>query len=95
LYGLDQQSAENPIQQALHIYNVQNVTDRAKESTVVLTWSADGQKACLLLNNYPHAVFDFEAKRGYCRTNFPPPGDWSAHDFNGTTPFLSTSDNSW
>jgi hypothetical protein len=34
-------------------------------------WSEDGAKCALLINDYPHAAFDFAAKRGYCRTNFP------------------------
>ncbi len=36
-----------------------------------ILWSGDGIKCALLINAYPHAAFDFEAKRGYCRTNFP------------------------
>jgi len=48
---------------------------------VQLVWSQDGLKAALLVNRYPHAVFDFAARRGYCRTGFPPPvSDWSGHD---------------
>lgn len=36
-------------------------------------------KAGLFINRYPHAIFDFTAKRGYCRTNFPPPSkEWSS-----------------
>ena len=80
-YALDRESADSLIQEALHIYNVRNVTDRHKESVATVTWSADGQKACLQINGYAHAVFDFDAKRGYCRTNFPPPGKWITHDF--------------
>ncbi len=65
---------------ALHIYNVANVTDRAKPSVVQLVWSRDGLKAALLINRYPHAVFDFESRRGYCRTGFPPPDKiWTQH----------------
>ena len=88
-YALDREASENSIQEALHIYNVQNVTDRQTQSTAVITWSADGQKACLRINGFPHAVFDFEAKRGYCRTNFPSPGKWSAHDFKWDDAILS------
>jgi hypothetical protein len=84
LYALDlssQAKGESPIEEALHIYNVKNVADRDQESVAVIIWSEDGQKACLLINNYPHAVVDFAGKRGYCRTNFPPPGRWKDHDF--------------
>ena len=72
-YGLDTRQHEDPICDALHIYNVQSVTDRAQPSTVQIVWSADGLKAALVINRYPHAVFDFAARRGYCRDNFPPP----------------------
>ena len=79
-YALDKSRTDNPIVDALHIYNVTNVTDRHIPSTVGIVWSADHQKAMLLINRYPHAVFDFVAKRGYCRTAFPPPDKrWTAH----------------
>lgn len=46
-----------------------------------LAWSADGLKAAVLINGWPHAVFDFEGRRGYCRTGFPPPNpNWTGHD---------------
>jgi hypothetical protein len=80
-YALDTQAKENQIQDALHIYNVDNVTDCAKPSVVKIGWSKDSQKAVLLINNYPHAVFDFSTCQGFCRTGFPPArqgGAWSS-----------------
>jgi hypothetical protein len=79
-YALDTSADGNPIQDALHVYNVDSVSDRDEPSVVAVGWSADSLKAVLLINDYPHAVFDFEARRGYCRTGFPPPmeeGDWA------------------
>lgn len=78
-YALDTGSTDNPIQDALHIYNVADVTDRAKPSNIKIGWSLDHGKAVLLINDYPHAIVDFQAKQGYCRTGFPPPADngWS------------------
>jgi hypothetical protein len=81
LYALDESDNENPIQEALHIYNVADLRDKERKSTAAVVWASDGQKACLLLNGHPHAVVDFSAKRGYCRTNFPAPGKWKGHDF--------------
>jgi hypothetical protein len=84
LYALDlsaQAKGQNPIQEALHIYNAKSVADGDQESVAAIIWSEDGQRACLLINNYTHAVVDFAGKRGYCRTNFPPPGKWKDHDF--------------
>ena len=81
LYALDTSRADNPIVDALQIYNVASVTDRHLPSKVQLVWSQDNMKAALLINRYPHAIFDFEARRGYCRTGFPPPSKdgWTQH----------------
>jgi len=80
-YALDTSREGNPIVDALHIYNVAGVTDRHLPSTVQIIWSADDRKAALLINGYPHAVFDFAARRGYCRGGFPPPApdSWTKH----------------
>jgi hypothetical protein len=72
LYAYDLRNEKQPILDALHIYNVQNIEDREKPSLFQIFWSSDGLKAALFINHYPHAVFDLESQRGYCRTNFPP-----------------------
>jgi len=80
-YAWDLEAEGNKIQDAVHIYNVNDVTDPARPSIVKIGWSQDSQKAVLLINGYPHAVFDFSARRGYFRTGFPPApsnGVWSA-----------------
>lgn len=68
---------EPPILDALHIYTAANVSDGNIPSTVQIVWSVDGFKSALFINDYVHAVFDFESERGYCRTGFPPANDWS------------------
>ena len=70
-YALDLERTGNPIVDAVHIYNVENVVDRHKPSRVKIVWSNDGMKCALLINEYPHAAFNFSLRRGYCRTNFP------------------------
>ncbi len=70
-YALDLLRTHNMILDAVHIYNVANVVDRDKPSQVEIVWSADGLKCALLINDYPHAAFDFSERRGYCRKNFP------------------------
>jgi hypothetical protein len=71
-------SRENCIVDAMQLYNVKNVTDKHLASEVIIAWSEDGLKAGLFLNRYPHAIFDFAARRGYCRSNFPVPSEeWS------------------
>lgn len=56
---------------ALHIYNVADVIVKDKPSTAKILWTEDLSKAFLSINNYYHAVFDFQNKAGYCRTGFP------------------------
>ena len=81
-YAVDPSADDNPIQDALHIYNAADVADRETPSEVKIGWSQDSKKVVLLINDYPHAIFDFEAKRGYCRTGFPPAPEntpWGRH----------------
>ncbi len=56
---------------ALHIYNVEDVLDKEKTSIIQILWTKDMTKAVLAINNYYHAIFDFNAKGGYCRHGFP------------------------
>jgi hypothetical protein len=68
-----------PILDAMQIYSVANVVDREQPSTYKIGWAPEGRRAVLMINGHPHAVFDFEARRGWCRTGFPPSrGRWSA-----------------
>lgn len=81
---------EERIVDAVHIYNVASIVDRQRVSEVEIVWSADDQKSILLINRYPHAAFDFSAKRGYCRTGFPQfrqsPDHWQSdmHEWDET-----------
>ncbi|HET8637775.1 MAG TPA: DUF2251 domain-containing protein, partial [Acidobacteriaceae bacterium] len=62
-----------------------SVTDKHLPSEIKIGWSVDSQKVVLLINGYPHAVFDFSAKHGYCRTGFPPPAHdsgWTGHGWS-------------
>lgn len=72
-YGLDFNLQGQPIVDARHICNVEQVTDHSIPSVVQIVWSQDGLKAALVINKYPHDVIDFAAHRGYCRSGFPPP----------------------
>jgi hypothetical protein len=80
-YALDTAMEGSPVQDAVHIYNVADISDRHLPSVAEIGWSADNLKVVLLINNYPHAVFDFQTRRGFCRTGFPPTSGnkrWSA-----------------
>ena len=63
---------EQNLVDGLHIYNVADVSDGHIPSNIKIAWTDDGNVASLLLNNYCHAVFDFNKKAGYCRNGFPP-----------------------
>jgi len=71
---------DNPVQDALQIYEVAQVSDADLPSTLEIGWSADGLKAVLLINDEPHAAFDFTRRQGWCRLGLPvpPAGGWSA-----------------
>lgn len=81
LYAVDISRKQNPILDAMQIYNVAQFRVSDGPVVVQLLWSSDGLKAALSINKYVHAVFDFAARRGYCRTGFPPAGPtWTEHD---------------
>lgn len=81
LYALDNSRKGTPIVDALHIYTVEDLADRDKPCLLEIIWSGDNKVAVLFLNRRPHAAFDFGARRGTCRTGFPPPmGDWTKLD---------------
>jgi len=61
----------NPVQDALLVYVAADVTDAALESTLEIGWSDDGRKALLLINDQPHAAFDFDRRQGWCLTGLP------------------------
>src|SRR5262245_55648063 len=60
LYAVDLRKKEDAVLDAVQIYNVKDVADREEESAVQLVWSSDGLKGALYINEYLHAVFDFE-----------------------------------
>ena len=61
----------NPVQDALLVYVAADVTDAELQSTVEIGWSSDGLKALLLINDTPHAAFDFERRQGWCLSGRP------------------------
>jgi|688.fasta_scaffold1524379_1 hypothetical protein len=69
-YAVDRNN-ELAVLDALHIYDVANVVDKTKPSSIKILWTEDLTKAFLSINNYYHAVFDFQQKAGYCRNGFP------------------------
>jgi hypothetical protein len=72
-YAVEQQDTNLAILDALHVYNARSVPAADTRLHLTIIWSRDGLKSALLLDNVPQAIFDFAAKRGYCRSGCPPP----------------------
>ena len=72
-YGLNLENKKRPVLDALHIYNVKDVLDKDISLKLEIRWSNDGLKSGLAINGFMHAIFDFESRKAYCRTDFPPP----------------------
>ena len=61
----------NPVQDALLVYVAADVSDAELASTLEIGWSDDGLKALLLINDQPHAAFDFARRQGWCQLGLP------------------------
>lgn len=72
-YGLNLENKKQPVLDSLHIYNVRDVLDSNVSLKVEIFWSEDGLKSRLEINGFTHAVFDFESRKAYCRSNYPRP----------------------
>ena len=72
-YGLNWENKKQPVLDALQIYNLKDILDSNVSVKIEIIWSEDGWKSGLAINGFTHAVFDFESRKAYCRTNFPPP----------------------
>jgi hypothetical protein len=74
-------SGKQNILDALHIYNVEVIPPEQRKGNLTIIWSTDWQRCALIINNYCHAVVDFENHGGYCRNEFPPPNSiWTKGD---------------
>jgi hypothetical protein len=77
-YAVDNsKTAAGRVADALWIYDVKSSLDASTPRAVQIRWSVDGLKAGLFVDGSPQAVFDFSARRGYNRANFPATSTWS------------------
>jgi hypothetical protein len=68
LYAIKrEQEKKLKILDAVHIYNVENVTDGHIPSELKIFWNEAYDKAALVINDYCHAIMDFKNKVGLCR----------------------------
>src|ERR1700744_6342432 len=62
---------EESILDAVLIYNVSSLPEPERERLAAIQWSRDGLRAVLYLDGTAQAMFDFAAREGYARSNFP------------------------
>jgi len=82
-YGAEKaaDTAQLRILDMLLIYDVESIDKAERSATVSIIWSIDWMRCGLIINNYCHAVFDFENQGAYNRHQFPPPNNiWTLHD---------------
>ncbi|MGR6980599.1 DUF2251 domain-containing protein [Testudinibacter sp. P27/CKL/0425] len=72
-YALDTRQTQMPIVDSLHIYNASAVSEKETPRKLQICWSEDGLFALLLINDYPHAAFDFVKLIAYNHNKFPEP----------------------
>jgi hypothetical protein len=66
-----QTTQEQSILDAMLIYNVGSLQNPEAERLAAVEWSRDGLQAVLYLDGSAQALFDFAARQGFCRMNFP------------------------
>jgi hypothetical protein len=64
---------EESILDAMLVYNSDAAKKASGDAELIASvqWSKDGLLAALYIDGSAQAIFDFVAKCGYCRTNFP------------------------
>ena len=72
-YALDMRQNAQPIVDMLHVYNVDSTSNHHEARKLEICWDESGYLALLLLNGYPHAVFDFARLVGYNSNKYPQP----------------------
>ncbi len=81
-YGAERNKNTNELRilDMLLVYDVESIDESERNVTLNIIWSTDWTKCGLVLNNYCHAVFDFENAGGYNRHEFPPPVLWDERE---------------
>jgi hypothetical protein len=62
---------DHSILDAVLIYNISSLKDSTSERLAAIEWSPDGLRAAFYLDGTAQALFDFQAREGYARSNFP------------------------
>jgi hypothetical protein len=74
---------------SLLIYSGESTIWLNRELEIEIRWSLGGLQSALLIDGYTHAVFDFAARCGYCRTGQPKwwgqrQPEWHTYDWDDT-----------
>ncbi len=72
-YALDESLEGNPILDAVHIYNVEDISDAHIPSDVKIGWSEDSQKCVLLINGYSACSVRFRGEKWVLQKRIPTP----------------------
>ncbi|KMK52274.1 hypothetical protein RO21_01410 [[Actinobacillus] muris] len=89
-YAMDLHQTAQPVVDSLFVYRVSDIEQHTLKEPrrLQICWSEDGYTAFLMINEYPHAVFDFRAFIGYNRTKLPDIELGSMWQHKETTPSL-------
>jgi hypothetical protein len=75
-YAYDRSRKAQRILDAVHVYTAAELAAPAAPSEALVTWSPDGLKAGLLIDDRLCALVDFAAGKAYSRSNFPKVSAW-------------------
>lgn len=72
-YALDTNNLNQPVVDSLHVYNVSAAEEPENPRKLQICWDETGYQAFLMINDYPHAMFDFNTLVGYNHSKKPEP----------------------
>lgn len=86
-YALDLHQKAQPVVDSLFVYALSDIEKNSlsEPRKLQICWSENGYQAFLLINGYPHAVFDFNQFVGYNHSKQPMPSFESMWTHKETT----------
>lgn len=87
-YAMDLDQKAQPVVDCLLVYRVSDIEANTlpEPRRLEICWSENGLQAFLLINGYPHAVFDFRQFVGYNHSQLPEVELGSMWTHKATTP---------
>ena len=84
-YALDRSKTENPIVDAILIYQYTQGNASNRTTELKILWDGFGSKCVLSFDGHLYGMFDFENRTGYSSTGFPEPDNNSGWTHVGST----------